>query len=107
MRNSFKGACYRCGDDVAAGAGHFEKANDRRLDALDMPRMWRKPRGQTQWLTQHACCAILFRGTDLSIWNRGPVKGGVETVERLVDDMAAVERGTMKDLTNQLYGETK
>lgn len=47
MRNKYPGQCYRCGETVAPGAGHFE----------------RKPGGG--WRTQHAECAITHRGTDL------------------------------------------
>lgn len=46
MRNKFPGTCYRCGERVEIGAGHFE----------------RRPGG---WRTQHASCAIQHRGTDL------------------------------------------
>lgn len=42
MRNAFPGTCYRCGEHVAAGEGHFE----------------RHARG---WRTQHASCAIEYR----------------------------------------------
>ena len=44
MRNNFPGICYRCGKNVVAGAGHFEK----------MPG--------SGWRVQHATCAIEFRG---------------------------------------------
>lgn len=44
MRNKFPGICYRCGENVAVGAGHFEK----------MPGHG--------WRVQHATCAIEFRG---------------------------------------------
>lgn len=42
MRNRFPGICYRCGTQVAKGAGHFE-------------------RYQGEWRTQHADCAIKAR----------------------------------------------
>jgi hypothetical protein len=42
MRNRFPGTCYRCGQHVAAGAGHFERHNGG-------------------WRTQHADCAIKAR----------------------------------------------
>jgi len=44
MRNKFSGICYRCGEVVAEGAGHFERYFGG-------------------WRTQHAECAIAFRGT--------------------------------------------
>ena len=44
MRNRYPGICYRCQQPVAVGAGHFELF-----------------RGG--WRTQHAECAIQFRGT--------------------------------------------
>lgn len=47
MRNTFSGVCYRCGKTVAAGAGHFE-------------RNWTGV--GAKWRTQHAECAIKFRG---------------------------------------------
>ncbi len=43
MRNAYPGTCYRCGERVEAGAGHFERHG----------RAWR---------TQHAECAIMYRG---------------------------------------------
>lgn len=43
MRNQYPGSCYRCGEWVPAGAGHFERL------------------GRT-WRVQHADCAIKFRG---------------------------------------------
>ena len=49
MRNKFAGICYRCGERVEVGAGHFERHNGG-------------------WRTQHADCAIKHRnsfGTDL------------------------------------------
>jgi len=42
MRNKYAGPCYRCGDTVKAGDGHFE-------------------RHQGGWRTQHASCAIEHR----------------------------------------------
>lgn len=44
MRNRYPGICYRCGEQVAAGDGHFE-------------------RFRGGWRTQHATCAIEHRGT--------------------------------------------
>lgn len=46
MRNRYPGNCYRCGERVEAGAGHFEKI-------MGVTRGWR---------TQHAECAIAYRG---------------------------------------------
>lgn len=43
-RNRFAGTCYRCGNRVEVGEGHFE-------------------RFRGSWRTQHAECAIKFRGT--------------------------------------------
>ena len=43
MRNRYPGTCYRCGEPVAAGEGHFER-NGR------------------AWRTQHADCAIRWSG---------------------------------------------
>ena len=44
MRNRHPGPCYRCGEIVEAGEGHFE-------------------RFRGGWRTQHASCAIKHRGT--------------------------------------------
>ena len=44
MRNRYPGPCYRCGETVAAGEGHFE-------------------RFVGGWRVQHVTCAIEFRGT--------------------------------------------
>lgn len=45
MRTNHPGFCYRCGDWVEAGDGHFERNKGR-------------------WRVQHAHCAIIWRGTD-------------------------------------------
>ena len=47
MRNRFPGTCYRCGRPVEVGAGHFEKIVGG---------------GPVKWRTQHAECAIWWRG---------------------------------------------
>lgn len=47
MRNKFPGTCYRCGTRVEVGEGHFERLGRIR------PVVWR---------TQHADCAIKYRG---------------------------------------------
>lgn len=44
VRNKYPGVCYRCGEVVEPGAGHFEKL----------------PGGG--WRVQHADCAIKWRG---------------------------------------------
>lgn len=46
MRNRYPGVCFRCGLRVEKGAGHFQR--DRKTGS---------------WLTQHADCAIKYRGT--------------------------------------------
>ena len=46
MRNTYQGVCYRCGEIVAPGKGHFEKT-------YAAGRSWR---------VQHADCAIRWRG---------------------------------------------
>ena len=59
MRNQFEGICYRCGDTVKSGTGHFERLSKRhgeKWPELDM--------NGNKWLTQHAECAIKYRGTD-------------------------------------------
>lgn len=60
MRNRFAAPCYRCGETVQPNEGHFEKFSSKVHgrkwpDAIVMDR---------KWLTQHASCAIKFRGTD-------------------------------------------
>ena len=49
MRNTYPGICYRCGEIVKTGEGHFE-----RLKSFSRGVAWR---------TQHAECAIKYRGT--------------------------------------------
>jgi hypothetical protein len=49
MRNKFPGICYRCGQRVEAGKGHFEKV------------IGAESRGEPKWRTQHAECAIKAR----------------------------------------------
>lgn len=46
MRNQYPDPCYRCGQTVEPGAGHFE----------------RHPTSFGKWRTQHADCAIRWRG---------------------------------------------
>ena len=45
MRNKYPGICYRCGERVEVGQGHFEKIIGG------------------GWRVQHASCAIKYRGT--------------------------------------------
>ena len=47
MRNSYSGYCYRCGLKVLPNEGHFERIRGSR---------------PTRWRTQHADCAIRWRG---------------------------------------------
>lgn len=44
MRNRYPGKCYRCGANIAAREGHFERFGH-------------------SWRLQHASCAIKHRGT--------------------------------------------
>lgn len=44
MRNKYAGTCYRCGQTVEPGLGHFERWPGH------------------GWRTQHADCALWFRG---------------------------------------------
>ena len=53
MRNRYPGTCYRCGERVEVGEGHFEKHG----------------RG---WRTQHAECAIMYRGKPDAVNVRRP-----------------------------------
>lgn len=46
MRNKHPGTCYRCGTTVEVGDGHFEKNSGP----------------GPKWRTQHASCAIRWRG---------------------------------------------
>lgn len=45
MRNKYPGKCYRCGQPVGPGDGHFERITGG-------------------WRVQHAECAIQYRHTD-------------------------------------------
>ena len=58
MRNQYPGTCYRCGEEVPAGAGHFE-----RRTAQNAAKWPGKP--LPQWLLQHASCAVRYRGTNV------------------------------------------
>lgn len=56
MRNTYPGMCYRCGERVEAGEGHFELVS----------RIQRNKWGcgfNVKWLVQHVTCAIVWRGT--------------------------------------------
>jgi len=57
MRNKHPGTCYRCGQWVKAGDGHFEKVTKSNIAKLG-PAV----RGK-RWLLQHAECAIEHRGS--------------------------------------------
>jgi len=63
MRNKYPGTCYRCGERVEAGEGHFE-------------------RYQGVWLTQHDLCAVKYRGVPKLPYHlpratdKKPYKGG-------------------------------
>lgn len=46
MRNQYAGTCYRCGETVSVGAGHFE-------------------RHRGGWRVQHASCARAYRHTEV------------------------------------------
>ena len=62
MRNRFAGICYRCGETVEPGDGHFER--------------WR-----SGWRTQHAICAIAYRNTGPN--GAGPRPASIEDAERI------------------------
>ena len=63
MRNKFPGACYRCGQRVEPGDGHFERDRAARI-----------------WRTQHADCAIAYRGTEVgNSLPKGPRGGRSES----------------------------
>lgn len=59
MRNQYEGVCYRCGGNVKADAGHFERVTKAQLTT------WPNLHAGTKWLTQHAECAVKYRGTDV------------------------------------------
>ena len=56
MRNKFADSCYRCGENVKMGEGHFERYAGK-------------------WRTQHASCAIQYRGCG------DPVVGGRDATQ--------------------------
>jgi hypothetical protein len=64
MRNKFPGQCYRCGKQVAAGAGHFERPSTKTLEKLGLVAV------RNRWLIQHADCAIKYRGTNHAYWKK-------------------------------------
>jgi len=53
MRNRYPATCYRCGKIVDVGQGHFQRAQKNI-----------KVKFTSGWITQHAECAIKYRGTD-------------------------------------------
>lgn len=55
-RNAYPGPCYRCGDIVEAGKGFYERVRDG-------SKALRAGQPTYSWLTQHAGCTIVFRGT--------------------------------------------
>ena len=64
MRNRYAGTCYRCGQRVEPGEGHFE----------------RHSRG---WRTQHAECAIAYRGTTTA---PVPRPDSIETAKQIANN---------------------
>jgi hypothetical protein len=58
MRNEFASTCYRCGKRCDAGAGHFERIGRTHR------KKWPSMLLTAKWLTQHAECAIKWRGSD-------------------------------------------
>ena len=62
MRNRYPGQCYRCGERVEAGEGHFEQVSIRTMEKLGLAGV------KSRWLVQHAECAIKYRGTDHTYW---------------------------------------
>lgn len=72
-RNQYPGTCYRCGGHVAAGAGHFERMGAAQRKKWNIPFDLSDLRYGSRWLTQHAECAITYRGTDIHyIYNPDP-----------------------------------
>lgn len=60
-RNRRAGRCYRCGERVNIGDGHFELV-----------------RHTKRFRTQHALCAIAYRGTDVAYPERTGVRPKTE-----------------------------
>lgn len=58
-RNTFNAVCFRCGYMVPAGQGHFEKVGKTQIQKYGLDFVKDK-----KWLTQHAECAIKYRGTN-------------------------------------------
>lgn len=65
-RNMHPATCYRCGQLVPAGEGHYERVHPRRMQRLQL-----RPGGK--WVTQHAACAIAYRGTNHTVANPFPL----------------------------------
>ena len=57
-RNQYAANCFRCGEMVKAGEGHFE-----RVGRIQREKYGTLVRGK-KWITQHAECAIKHRGTN-------------------------------------------
>lgn len=69
MRNKYPGICYRCGEPVAVGEGHFEENLHKLVGSKQLFPVLDGPK----WITQHAECAIKYRGTHVG--REGQPKG--------------------------------
>ena len=71
MRNKYPGTCYRCGERVEAGEGHFERITHSHRRKWNAPKL----RG---WYVQHADCAIKYRGTTVHFIYEPDIKDEVD-----------------------------
>ena len=73
MRNKYAAPCYRCGEAVEPGAGHFERAHGR-------------------WRTQHTECAIAYRGTEVGNSEPKGPRGGRRALQAHASEIGETER---------------
>jgi len=77
MRNKYAGKCYRCGGVVPPGGGHFERRDGG-------------------WATQHAHCALQFRGTDVGRDPEADARRKERLAQRQIEKWKRAAQGTGK-----------
>lgn len=88
MRNKYPGYCYRCGEYVDAGKGHFERV-----------------RGH--WRVQHADCAVKYRGTKVYGTGSRPNNRYFDIVYKYSSDGTTRSRNILADNENQAVANLK
>lgn len=76
-RNSYSGPCYRCGEIVTPGTGHFE----------------RNPKAKNEkWRVQHSDCAMRWRGAAQEPTKGQALRAHHEHVERVNKKNRAMQK---------------